>query len=144
LKIVEKCGTDLECYKKGSRWSAIYIINGIITLLLALNMGCVLIGSKHLVPRMMAGLSAPFLCCAHVGVCIATAVLRYTPPGMLCSLSNAPTNWVGKPELVTDLWTYKKDGLFILICWVLQMCAMSLCTITAIRPIFFTPKAKGF
>ena len=128
VEILQDCESqdnsdNSSCLKTGSRWSHIYLANGIILLFLVLNMACVGFGVwfKQLVwVRIVGSISGVCLCCGHLVCVIVSAVYRLNSWGTLCSLSLAPSyasmskDNPDKPYYVNDSWTYKEDGALIL------------------------------
>ena len=127
---------DEDCLKAGTKWSDVYIANGIILLMIVCNMICVGIGACNAVCRLTGSICANLLCCAHFGIVIATAVYRFRPMGALCSKlpenTNIPTT---EPADVDDAWTYVKDGELILACWIIQFLCCCCCCGAGNRPL---------
>ena len=130
---------DSDCQKLGSRWSQIYIVNGVILLLIILNMCCVAIGAYHPVFRCLGAVCAACFCCSQFGMIVATGVFRFSLYGRLCALSKRPTNWTSETELDDD-WTYEKDGNLILALWILQLLGFVACCAVACMPLRRMPE----
>jgi hypothetical protein len=81
------CLGDEDCLNKGSKWSHIFLMNGLILICITLNYICIAVGAHKPLMRLIAAWVAPFLCCAHIGIIIATAVYRFSDAGKICALS---------------------------------------------------------
>lgn len=130
------CSKDKKCLYKGSQWSTIYLANGILLLLIALNMICVGVGSYKAMPRLIGAWVAQILCCAHFAIIIVTAVFRFSIAGRLCAMNNV---WTSAPSSdaddVSDAWTMKKDGSLILALWILQLLFCCCCCGAGMAPM---------
>ena len=110
---------DAECWKKGSRWSLVYLLNALVVLLLMISMVLICIGTRHPKLRIISSYLASIICLFHSVVLILTAVFRFRPQGMLCALNEQPTYWSSDDEHPTNEWNYKKDSQLILALWII-------------------------
>ena len=106
----DACDNDMDCIKKGSRWSSIFLANGFVMFLATCGALMVLCGLNHAVCRCCAAWVLSVVCLANVGVFISTAVMRFGPAGKLCAMNIAPTFQGNLKDDATDVWTYEKDG----------------------------------
>lgn len=126
---------DADCQKLGSRWSVIFILNGILLLLVLLNMCCVGVGAYVPIFRCLGACCAPWCCCAHFAIIVMTGVFRFSLYGRLCALSKGATNWTSKDDAPDDDWTYEKDGQLILALWILQILSFVCCCGVSCLPL---------
>ena len=122
----------------GSRWSSIYSMNGLLMLLMLLNMCCVCVGAWKATFRMLGALCGSLLCCLHCIVLIIFPVYRLSIRSKLCALSEAPTNYLGKDvePLFDDMWSYKKDSALMIALWTFQLlCCCCRCFSVSLRPM---------
>ena len=125
-----KC--DEDCQKAGSRWSHVFIINGVILSLMLVNFCCVCCGSRIAFARFCGAICACCICCAHIPIILASAVYRFRPQGMFCALSERPTYYEDTEKKPTDQWTYAKDGALILGLLLIQLLCFCCCCLTGI------------
>ena len=132
----ESCDGDEDCLKAGSRWSHVFLANGILMAVIALNMVCVAVGAYKATIRTVAAYFAVCIYCAHFGTIVATGVYRFRPIGMACAMSEKATN--APTENVVDInddWTYKKDGTLLLALFIVQLVTCQGCCIAAVFPL---------
>ena len=109
--------TDRECWIKGTRWSIIYLVNGIILLFLPPVAICTLCGLREPVCRCAAAWGLIVVSLANFFNLISTAIFRFNARGKLCAMATYPTYFTD--EEFDDSWTYEKDGQLILALWIL-------------------------
>ena len=133
---VERCDGDEDCLRAGTRWSHVFLANGLLMIFIATNMICVAVGAYKHKARVVGAYYASCLWCAHFAIIIATGVYRLRPVGMACALNesatNAPTSDI---EDANDDWTYKKDGALILALWIIQILSCQGCLVAAVYPL---------
>lgn len=130
---IDYCGDDAECYKGGNNWSKIFLANGILLILVVVNMLVIIKGTMTPIFRLVGAWLAAALCLAHFGIVIYTAVYRFYPGGRICALDNTPTGASG--DEVEDTWTYKKDASLMLALWILQLLSMVICCAVGLMPL---------
>ena len=65
---------DEDCLKAGTRWSHVYIANGLILVCIILNFVCVAVGAYKGIVRVIAALFSLCLCIPHLGIIIESVV----------------------------------------------------------------------
>ena len=127
---------DQDCIAKGSNWGNMYLANGLILTIIALNLLCAFVGTWKPMWRFMAGSCANMICCAHFGIWIATGVARLGKLGRLCAMNRSGSNYPSDDvSEANDDWTYEKDGKMLLAFWILQLFGMCLCNMVAVNPM---------
>jgi hypothetical protein len=129
------CLGDIDCGMAGSRWSHIFLMQGLLFLFIMLNFGCIAVGAYKPVFRLIGAWCASCLCCAHFGIIIATAVYRFRAVGKMCALSEQWTNFSSDIEDTDDTWTYKSDGALILAIWIIQLLTFCCCCCAGSMPL---------
>ena len=132
---------DEDCLKAGSRWSHVYITNGMILVCIILNFVCVAVGAYKGMLRVIAALFSLCLCIPHFAIIIATGVYRFRTIGLLCAESLTPTNKPSKDAEIDDSWTMRKDAQLILALWLVQLlCCAFTCVLGAVGPLMIKPR----
>ena len=70
---------DAECWKKGSRWSIVYLLNALVIFFLMISMIFICLGTKYPRFRVISSYLATLICLFHSVVLILTAVFRFRP-----------------------------------------------------------------
>ena len=135
--IIEDCKVDIDCYKKGSQWSTVYISNGIILIFICVSNICVAVGAYNHLCRAIGAICGCCLCITHFALIVTAGVFRFSNFGKLASLHLGPT-YVPSTNIldVSDDWTYEKDGQLILALFILQLLGMMLCCFAACWPMY--------
>ena len=118
-EITQNC--DDDCVKKGTNWTAVYWANGILLLVLILNMSCIMLGTVQPWFNFFGVTLAPCICLAHFIIIIVTGVARYSTMGRLCAITTMPTHFTSYSdqfEYPGEAWTYEKDASMITVCWI--------------------------
>ena len=126
-----ECDGDKECWRKGSEWSTLFIVNGLLWLFMALNMACVAVGAYKPMFRFIGACVACPLYCFHFAMLIVTGIFRFRAAGALCALDESPNNYEeldkNKQPQFNDSWTYKKDGELIMAIWIIALICGGCC-----------------
>ena len=122
---------DKDCYFKGSSWSLIFLMNGLLLMFLCCNMVCLCFGSRVAICRVVASACGAFLFLYHFGAILLTGVYRFSAFGQLCAINKTPTAWTSSTELPKDDFTYAKDASLILGLWAVQILTCVGCCLAA-------------
>lgn len=126
-------GCDNDCIKMGCRWSIIYKFCGMTILLVAINQGLMMVGTRFHFFRAISNCCGSILCCINFAAIITTAVFRFNTIGQLAALGNNPTKYDSDKSFsfndagviitapLNDDRNYSDDATFIVWLWVLQM-----------------------
>ena len=130
---IDEGGCDDDCMKRGTQWSTVMLMNGLMMIFIFFNLGCVLMGRIKAYFRVVAAYAGFIIFLTNLAVLSVTGYLRYRPQGALCSLytanSNAPTT---NKDDADDAWTFEKDGGLILGLWLVQAVFMIPCCLLAV------------
>ena len=120
---------DDNKFAKGSRFTELYLIGGIIGLLLALSY-LLMIVSRFVLSKVLASMgfiSGQLLWSFKLFFIVTTGMMRFSSMGKLASLSTCPTSYdqsVGFDDYyVEDSRTYADDAEFITMIWAFSMAA---------------------
>lgn len=130
----KECDTNM-CKMQGSRWSHIYGANAILLTLVFINMVLLCCGTNRVIPRIASAICAVSLCVMQFGTLIATGVYRFRLQGMLCGMSQRPTNYTDRVSAPNDMWTYEKDGMLIMMIWMIQVMGFICCCCVGVAPV---------
>ena len=89
---IESCDGDADCMLSGSKWSVLFIVNGLLMLFLMFNMVCVGFGTKMPACRVTGAIVGGILGLVNFAMIVTTAVYRFSAIGMLCSMDVTSTN----------------------------------------------------
>ena len=126
--IIEDCGNDWTCYSRGTRWSGLFLGEGIVLLFTALMYLWVALSACVASCRAGAVQCMGTMCCVNFGMLIVAGVRRFSPQGNLCSIYNQATNAPSDSfEDLNDDTTYQTDGATILAAFVMQLLGVLCC-----------------
>ena len=124
---------DPESCTQGSLWSIIYRANGSILFLYSCAMVIIVVGMTKPLIRCVGVTLMPILGLCPFGILVASLVYRYRHIGMLCALSDMPTNFVSWSSY-DDTWTYRKDAERIASLLLLQSLTQCMCCTLGMTP----------
>lgn len=138
--IVEDCGNDPACYRRGSMWTMLYFGQGLILLAGALVFTCGAFGA-FIAPCRQSWARWNYPVCLTNFICMIIAgTRRFSSQGQLCAMFNGPTGATSDSiKDWDDSTTYKTDGALIVAVFVFQLLG-SLCC--CMLPCVFLMKAK--
>ena len=122
LQDLIKTDCDADCMKEGTRWSLIFLFNGLTMALLSFTYLLIAIGSRYFTTRIIGACLNCFLSCVHFATIVTTAIYRFNTKGKLAAICIAPSYFEGSDTgVIGNSWTFKKDGDLILTIWVCQL-----------------------
>lgn len=90
-------------------------MNGVMLLIIAVNMIFVAVGAYKPVFRCIGAWYSCLICPANFTIIIASFFIRLSPAGQVCALSIKATNWPSvNLEDTNGNWTYARDAMLIL------------------------------
>ena len=129
--------------KEGTRWSLIFLFNGITMASLSFTYFLIAIGSRYFTTRIIGACLNCFLSCVHFATIVTTAIYRFNTKGKLAAICLAPSHFEGvdSETLLGSSSTFKKDGDLILTVWVCQLfLVMALCCLGSLPLRISTPQ----
>lgn len=136
---VDECDMDEDCIKRGTQWSTLFVVNGILYICLMINMICVGIGAWKAWARLFGAVCAFPMWCFNFAMLIVTATFRFRAYGKACALNEQYTNMTCSDadciNDVDDTWTYMKDGALIMGIFIVAILNCCACFSCATRPI---------
>ena len=78
---------DEDCMKKGSRWSVLFFVDGLVMFGYSVGFVCMICAMKVPVVRLATSACACCMCLTQFGTIITIGVFRFNSWGLLCSLS---------------------------------------------------------
>ena len=100
--IAAECQEDLDCYRVGSQFSKIYMINAIFLTLVFFQMLCLAGGAFRPWFNFFGVLCTPCVFCAHFIIIIITGTYRFSDAGKLCALTTLPSYYETASSEATD------------------------------------------
>ena len=109
--VTDHCGTNLDCYKQGTRWENAFTFNAWMLFLNMLNFITLTFGACWYFPRLF-GTYCNWCCgLAHFIAIVTGLGRRFGPQGKLCMFNEAPSNFDdGTRQFKPDERTYADDG----------------------------------
>ena len=130
---IQESDCDDDCMKRGTQWSTVMLMNGLMMIFIFFNLSCVIMGRIKAYFRVVAAYAGFIIFLTNLAILSVTGYLRYRPTGALCSLytenSNVPTT---NKDDVDDAWTFEKDGGLIIGLWLVQAVLMIPCCLLAV------------
>ena len=93
FKDIKKNGCDDDCYKNGCRWSIIFKLCGVTTIMIAVNFILVIVGAYEAHSRICGICCNLVLGCLSMAAIITAMVFRYDKIGELASISYAAAEY---------------------------------------------------
>ena len=134
--VVNECGNDWGCWRRGSEWSGTFLMNGLILMFTMLTCCCVGVGAYQPMCRQLGALCMSVACMLNFIAAIMTAAVRFRPQGALCAAYHGYTS-VPSDQIkdISDSWTFQKDGAFLAAMFILMLLGSCLCCALACVPL---------
>ena len=134
--VINECGNDWGCWRRGSEWSGTFLMNGLILIFTMLTCCCVGAGAYQPMCRQLGALCMSVACMLNLIAAIMTAAVRFRPQGALCAAYHGYTA-VPSDQIkdISDSWTFAKDGAFLAAMFILMLLGSCLCCALACVPL---------